>query len=468
MQQGISFALVFFGAIYMTSCTQQTRHVSLYSSPLCPLQEAQCEAQQEKIFYESEWLNPNWWCLFDDEQLENYITLALQNYPSLKAAEAKLNQMISVSQGVRSALFPHINLKGRVRYFHESETGNPIPPFSFTQYEMLTDFKYHIDIWHKYRNSWKASIGEVRAEMADLAYTRLIIALTVAHTYFDLQTAFSREMLARELVCNRQDVCALVEQRVAKGLDTELSFEQAKSDLAMAKIFLNEIEQAVALSQHALRALLSWEDGQIVELVPLRMFSFPMPTALPVDLIAHRPDIAAQRWRIESALKWIDVAKADFYPNIDLLGFFGYETIDIKKLFMNKSIYSTVGPALHLPIFQGGRLCANLGMRQHEYEKASYDYNTIILQAVREVLDGTTRLRKTAERFRDINSATEATKRIYDLTDDQFHHNVVSYLDVLASQVNWLGAQDTLLLTQGESLHAALDLIRSLGGGYHD
>ena len=192
----------------------------------------------------------------------------------------------------------------------------------------------------------------------------------------------------------------------------------------------------------------------------------PLPKDLPVHLLAYRPDITAQLWLIESAGKLIEVAKAGFYPDFNLTAIFGYQTIHLSKLFIYPSTYYNVDPAFTLPIFDGGRLLANLRGSEINYDLAILQYNELVINAVRDVLDGIAVLKNSYEQYQEFKNRRSQLEQIFNLTKLRVENNLNSNLDYLSSEQNMLVARDQEVVALGNTIQAALTLIKAVGGGY--
>ncbi|MNM63236.1 Outer membrane protein OprM precursor [compost metagenome] len=191
-----------------------------------------------------------------------------------------------------------------------------------------------------------------------------------------------------------------------------------------------------------------------------------MPATLPAELIGRRPDVVAQRWRVEAASHDIRAAKAEFYPNISLNAFAGLQSLSLSDFLTAGSRTFGIGPALSLPIFDGGRLRANLGVRQAEYDAAAEQYNATLVTALHDVVNQLVSLRWLAERANEQQQALQLTQEAYDMAVSRYRSGVGNYLQVLSAEGQVLQQKQLLIdiETQERTLH--LELIRALGGGY--
>lgn len=474
--------IICFSLLIFSGCVPLAEKDYPIALPAKALESAVATADPSVFSDSSEWLNCPWWELFQDPQLEDFIEEALTWYPSVQIAKAKIDQAYFESARVRSALFPSIDFDTDYLRERLSKTGllgiaatPPIPgipqtiPLSYTQSELSLNLQYELDLWDKNRNAWRSAIGDVHAAIAEEALSRLALSISVAQIYYDLQTNYARKTIIQNLLRNRQKFEELTRKRIQQGLDNDLALLLIETDVVNAQDLLTQLEGSIAVQEHQLRAYLAGNFEDVIEPVavsPQLLPQFPLPTRLPLDLLSHRPDIAAQIWRVEAAAASVEVAKAQFLPNVDLLGYIGFQTLTISQLFMWRSIYGAIGPAVHMPLFEGGALRANLGVQGTNYNLAVLQYNELVIKAVKEVLDGISVLQNTSQQVKENQELADIAKNQVHLTEARFKHHLNSSLDVLNIEQVALQAQDRLMVAQGQKIGAFLALIRALGGSY--
>jgi len=191
-----------------------------------------------------------------------------------------------------------------------------------------------------------------------------------------------------------------------------------------------------------------------------------LPAALPVDLLGRRPDLAAARWRIETATQDVAAARAEFYPNVNISAFIGFSTIGIDRLIRTGSEQYGVGPAIHLPIFDAGRLRANLRGRAADLDVAVETYNGSVVDAVREAADQLGSLQSIERQRRDQALAQAAAESAYDLATQRYRAGLGTYLTVLTAENNVLAQRRLTADLDARALDTQVALVRALGGGY--
>ena len=463
-------------ALLFTGCTPSRPIADLAHVPVQRLQTDVDSALTSNSFKDGGWLSEEWWTLFNDPQLTKCIQTALTAHPTIAMAESKIRLSKAASDAVGTPLWPLLKAKGDIMRVNASKTGlfggadkSGAFPLSYTQTEVALSGQWEIDWWGKHRSSLNAALGQVQAAVAEEALSRLVLSVSVAQAYFYYQTSETRQALAKSLLAGEEKCGKLIQTRVEKGLDTELSLRHAESSLYGTKEQVLAAGQGVAVAKNRLNALLAGDFLQEFEVSSKAMDSFspfPLPKQLPLNLLSHRPDVIAQLWRVEAASLGVQSAKAAFYPNLDLMGLVGFQTIYTSELFKGSSVNSSYGPALSLPLFNAGFLSASLDAKQEEFVIASQVYEEVLLRAVQEVLDGLSNYRILNERLEEVKRMTVAIREIHRLTAQRFEHDLSSSLDVIAAEREWLLAKDKELVTRTMCLDATLALVKALGGGY--
>lgn len=424
-----------------------------------------------------------WWELFGDEQLTAFVEQALSCHPTVQAAQARIEAAQAVADQARALLFPTITETTSAIYNQLSQTalvisnsappGSPLIgpgiPFYFVLYSTAFNLNYDLDLWCKNRNSWWAALDQTSAKVADEAMVRLSLGVSVADTYLQLQILYDRRDIATAVVANRQRNVEYIQNRFGQNLENAMALEIAESDLATVQRALLAIDQAIALQEHQLQAYLA--DGFEVPIAKVSLVRrpiprVPLPCDLPLHLLSRRPDITAQLWLLESARRQIHVAVAGFYPDFSITGLWGYQTIHAHKWFNPISMYSDIGPAFTLPIFQGGQLRANLRGREVDYDLAIIQYNQLILDAVQETLDGITLVTNSAEQLQKQADIAERQQRNYELSQLRLAHHLDAGVDTVPTELSMLQARDQELGALATNVRAILTLIKALGGGY--
>ena len=432
------------------------------------------KASGDAVFVDGDWPRADWWSMFGDAKLDALVTRALADNPGLHAAEARVRAARALGDAARSALYPTLDLNAaaaRERLSEHDLIYGPYAGSSINQGRATLDFAYEFDFWGKHRDELAAALGTARAAEADSAAARLVLAAALVESYFQLQADIATAEVARQTLAEREGLRELNSERARRGLEATLATRQSDGQVASARVSLSAAEAAVELDRHQLAALAGLGPHAPLDVQPaLHTYeeALALPADLPADLLARRPDVAAARARVEAAAARIGAAKADFYPNINLTAFLGFDALTLHglDLFSAGSRTGGVGPAIHLPVFEAGRLQASLRGRYGEYDAALAQYNQALLEALRQVADQITSLRAVRGQLAEQANALAAAEDAHRLTVDRYRAGLTSYLYVLVNEERLLNERLSRVRLQGRSLALVVETIRALGGGY--
>jgi len=420
----------------------------------------------------ADWPASRWWTDFADPQLDVLMAEAIAANPSLKIAEARVEKARAQAEGTQSALSPRVN--GNLSMMEElfSEHDLYPPPYAGTwnsQNRAALDFGYEFDFWGKNRAALDGALGKVKAAEVDAQAARLMVSVAIAHNYVGLQRAFAQRDIAEAVLKQRAHIHELTAQRFAAGLDSRVELKQAETAIPAIREQLSAIDESIALGRNQLAALLGQGPDRGRSITRPRIEPRPgvtLPSHLPAELVGRRPDIVAQRWRVEAQEKDIDVAKAQFYPDISLTAFIGLQSIGVSEFLKSASGTAGVGPALSLPLFDGGRRRSNLQARDADYDIAVEQYNQTLVDALHEVVDQLSSFRSMAEQRRQQRLALLRTQESYDLSLQRYREGMINYLQVLAAEAQLLAQKSRAADLDARELDLSINLIRALGGGY--
>lgn len=445
---------------------------ALPSAASYPMAKSVTQALASSEFLRGRWPADDWWTGFGDVQLDSLIAAALARNPDLDIARSRLTLARQAVAVARSGLFPDLGLSASVTREKFSANGLFPPPFAgatYNQGQLSLDFGYHLDLWGRARDEFRARLGEAKAAAAQAAEARLIITTAVASAYFQLQGDLARLQVSGEGLTQRKAFERLVSLRVANGLETQLAIKQAQADVASVEVNILRLQNAVAGDKHALAALIGeGPDAASRIKAPTSHFDkpFPVPAGLSVDLLARRPDIMVRRWQVEAAAQEIGAARAGFYPNISLTAQIGKQSVELSQLFDPGSDFALVGPAIHLPIFEGGRLRAALNARYAQYDIAVDRYRRALIGAARDVADRLATVESVTQELARQTEARQASEDAYHLAMLRYRSGLTDYLTVLLIQQDVLQQRDIEAGLRAQRLQAVLALIKALGGGY--
>lgn len=419
------------------------------------------------------WPTTNWAKEFGDPQLILLINEALSKNPSLQVAQARVVQARALVESKQSALLPTANLQSQVARGRLSKT--LFPPYLgiggwFTLGAFLSRINYDLDLWGKNTANYKQALSQEKASEAAAQEARLSIAASVASTYNQLAYYYALRQVLRRTVAQRVALSKISLVRLKSGLDTQVQINQSKNTTANARTQLLDIEGQIILTRHQLGTLLGAGPDRGLTINNPRLMSVntpKLPAHLPLHLLGRRPDIVGARWSVEAACQGVTHAKAQFYPDVNLAALAGFLSLGLNNLFTNASTQYQIGPALSLPLFDGGNLRAQLRGQYGKYEEAVAQYNLTLNNALSDVADQITAIRSTEQQLSTQTEALDTSQRAYNLAKYQYRTGLASQLVVLDAETLFLNAQQTRLQLVANRRHLQIALIKALGGGFN-
>lgn len=419
------------------------------------------------------WPGDGWWRAYEDQQLDHLIDEAIDAAPNVAEARARLDKANALVGESRANLLPSVQGQAEISETKQSyNTGIPpaFVPHGWNSFGQTTiNFSWELDFWGKNRKALAASISDAKASQADLAEARLVLSTAIASAYADFSRLWAERDVAERAVKSREETLDLVRRRVDNGLDTRGELEQAEAGPATGQADLAAIDEDIALARDRMAALMGQGPDRglaIQRPAGPALKAFGLPSRLAADLVGRRPDLAAARWRAEAAASRIGVAKAQFYPDVNLAAFIGYESLGLSNLFISGSGVGQVGPAITLPIFEGGRLRANLRGARADYETAVASYDETLTQALQDVADAAASERALGARLQHSMDALTADEDAYRIARLRYEGGLSNYQSVLLAENAVLTDRRTVVDLRARAFTLDVQLIRALGGGY--
>jgi NodT family efflux transporter outer membrane factor (OMF) lipoprotein len=433
------------------------------------------EALKTPVFQEGDWPKENWWEIFNDPVLSGYISRALVNSPTMKQAEAQVEIAKQIAQEKRGILFPDLSFNPQTQWQHLSKNGlfrslSPAVPPVINDMYVTFDSQWDLDLFGRNKELYYAALDRYRAEEAEKADVRLFLSAAVAKTYFELQANLERLSLLKKTQSKRRMLVDLSTARRKNSLNNEIHLLEPQANLLQLERDLFTVQTEIFLNEHLLRVLMGEGPDSPS---PLEVHDFPwkepipLPSDLSADLLARRPDLMAQIWRVEAAAKEIGAAKASFYPNINLLAFAGFESLHFHNLFSWSSKTISLSPAIHLPIFTGGRLKAKLREKRAEFQSAVAAYHEQLLSAAKEVVDQLTMLNFLDKQQQIQELTVDNLAQHSELTYQRYRKGISAYMNALEVEERFIFEEMQLIDIELSQRQACVNLVKALGGGYH-
>ncbi|AZE12276.1 Outer membrane factor (OMF) lipoprotein associated wth EmrAB-OMF efflux system [Pseudomonas chlororaphis subsp. aureofaciens] len=417
------------------------------------------------------WPKSDWWKSLGDPQLDGLIREALHDSPDMQIASARAHQASAAAYAADAARMPTLDASGSVSRSRLSRSQDPRGQGdNYSTLRSLTGtFNYTFDLWGGQRDTWEAALGQARAAEIDRQAAQLTLAADVARAYSDLGQAHIVHDLADEDLKRTRQMLELSQKRLSSGIDSQYQYQQTESLEASSEASLIDAEKNLQSAKIALAVLLGKgpdRGNDIARPKVLQASAVALPSVLPAELLGRRPDLVAARWRVEAASKSIDAGKTNFYPNLNLSAAAGTQALLGDAMFGSASRFFNIAPTVSLPIFDGGRLRADLDARDADYDLAVAQYNKSLVTALGDVSDTISQLRDIGRQIAAQQHATDIAQDSYDTVVQRYGSGIGNYLDVLSIEQQLLQAQRQLATLNAQQINLSIQLMQALGGGF--
>ncbi len=410
----------------------------------------------------------NWWEIFDDpylNALEQQVDISNQ---SIAQAEAQYRQAQALVQGARSAYFPIVTGSVSASRFRAASGQSVAVSGVRTLFNGVFSVAWEPDIWGKVRRQVESDQASAQASAASLQAVRLLTQATLAQNYFQLRAFDAQIKLLNDTVEAFAKTLKITQNRYAVGVAGKSDVVQAETQLESARAQAIDFGVQRAQLEHAIAMLMGRTPAELT--VPAAAFNAkipPIPVSLPSQLLERRPDIAEAERLAAAANAQIGVAKAAYYPSLNLSGTNGYQASTFSNLLTNAARYWALGPAaLALPLFDGGARGASLSETIHSYDASVAAYRQTVLVGFQEVEDHLAALRILEQEIQVQAKAVAAARKAVELTANQYRAGTLSYLNVNTAQADALNNEITAVDLLSQRLVAAVLLVKALGGGW--
>lgn len=418
----------------------------------------------------SVWQRQDWWTQYGDAQLNTLMSQALSGNPSLQQARLRLERAQALAGGAGAALLPQVGAVADISRDLYTANGLYPKPLAGSVENMGTlqaSASWELDFFGKNRAALDAAVGAVQAAAADAQAARLLLASQVLRTYFQWARLGQQLGVAQRTLHQREEILSLVQARLKAGLDTQLELRQSQGSLPEAHLQIEALQEQSGLARNALAALVG-EPALATRLtVPVlpEAVSAETPAQVPVNLIGQRADVVAARWRVEAAARDTDVARAQFYPNINLKAYAGLSAFGFSNVLKSSSEQAGMAPAISLPIFEGGRLRAHLKVKTADLDSAVTAYNGAVLDAVHDVADQLLVSESLLRQQVQQQAARKAAEDAYAIALQRYQAGLGTYLQVLSAESNVLNQRRSSVDLAARTIDTQVALWRALGGG---
>jgi multidrug efflux system outer membrane protein len=419
-----------------------------------------------------QWPAASWWHDLHDAQLDELITQALKDSPSVEVAQARVLQAQAVTDNTSANSGAKLDANAslnRTKYSLNSFYPPPIGGKSYYNGELSLNFSYDFDFWGHNRKALQAALGRETASRADAAGAAAALSASVASTYYQWQVLNQRIVIQEQIAVYQQHLVEIELKRQKAGLSSGNNVAPLRANAAQPEQTLVQLkaQRDQVLSQ--LKSLVaSGQDFPNLKAQTLPQLNGDLPSTLSLDLIARRADTAAARDRVKASLSDVESARAAFYPDINLSASAGLSSLSIGKLFESSSEQAGIMPAIHLPLFDAGRLRAGLNVNRAEVSLAVAQYNQSVQNAVTEINDAELRVQGAKNELAPLQQQIQARQHALDNTQKLVKAGLQDGNALAIAELLKVNLQDQEITRQGRALQAHVDLIKALGGGYDD
>ncbi|MBL1257760.1 efflux transporter outer membrane subunit [Methylocystis sp. Sn-Cys] len=439
----------------------------------------------KSVSTENGWPSTQWWRAFRSAELDAVIGKSLLGNQGLRKAADTLKDAEAAVDIAGSRLTPYVEADLSYKQYRYAEHGvaaglNPLQGGKQKSAAFLNPIsaKWELDFWGKNRALLDAAIGDALAQAGELEQTRLLLTTSVARAYLRGYILAEQLKLAKELTGLRRELRQLAETRYQTGIEILDIVQLARSNEEAAVRREAALTAAIEIQENALARLMGEGPDVARGLFARRKSVAPaqpaLPSKLPIELLAHRPDLMAALRRAEAWAERIHAAKAMFLPSIDLSVSAGLEasvtSTQFAKLggylFNPGAMVYSVTPGLHLPIFQGGKLTGNLESQRADYDQAVDAYNETLLTAAQQVADALATLKRARAEHESQGRFIRARRAEVELARIRLRGGLQDRREFIQQHADTLDAVFIQRGIEGDRLVATVDLFQALGGGY--
>jgi len=448
-----------------------------YKEPALAVPRAWNEVQQKGV--DSRPLDlVRWWTAFEDPLLDSLVDRAVRSNLDLRVAEARVREARAARAAIAAGQWPAVNTSGSYARSRTSENALNFPSqggasnFKLERnlFDAGFDANWEVDVFGGVRRRVEAADATVEAT----EYSRRDVLVTllgdVARNYIDLRGAQRRLAVAHANLESQEDSLELTRVRFKAGLASDLDVARAEAQINTTAAQVPVIESALKQAAYNLDLLLGLSPGALWRELEKQTAIPKLPAdvlvGLPSDLLRRRPDIRFAERRLATATAQVGSAIADLFPKFFLTGIFGLQSISAGDWLTGGSRYWSIGPSIAWPVFDAGRIRANIEIRNAQQEQALQQYEQAVLAALGDVEKSLVNYAQEQGRYRSLNDAVAANRRAVAMANELYVRGLNDYLAVLDSQRALYVTETELAQSEAAMASNLVALYKALGGGW--
>lgn len=409
-----------------------------------------------------------WWQSLNDPLLSALVAEALQASPDLRTAEARLREARARRTMAAAARFPSVTASGSARRSQSSEeTGSDDARNAFSA---GFDASWEVDVFGGVRRSVEAAEADLESSVANLDNTRVSLASEVALNYVEVRALQTRLGIARANLASQSETLQLTDWRAQAGLVSSQDVEQARSNREQTRAQIPSLETSLVESEHRLDILLGRAPGTLhVRLAAtgeLPTVPAQIAVGIPADTLRQRPDVRAAERKLAAETARVGAAEAARYPSFTLSGSIGLEALTLGALGNGAAATSSLLAGITSPVFNAGRLRAQVEIQDAVREQAQVSYEQAVLTALQEVENALVALARNRERVEALAIAAESARNAAELARQRYSAGLIDFQSVLDTERSVLSAEDGLASSRADGVLALIRLYKALGGGW--
>ncbi|MCS4177515.1 multidrug efflux system outer membrane protein [Salinibacter ruber] len=422
-----------------------------------------------------------WWAAYEDPSLTALVDTALAANLNLEEAQGRVEELAAQFRIARAPLFPSVTANGQGNYQNQPANtgiggaiggGQGPDRFEFTDYQATLGLSYELDFWGRVRSQRTAALSQYFATAADLQTARLSVISQTISTYAQIASLRRQVRLGERTVGLLEERVAVTEDRYARGLVPSFQLYTVRQSLQAAQADQPDLERRLYEAQSRFATLLGRFAGEQRALLPdsmtVPLAPEPVPAGLPADLLMQRPDVRGAALRLEAARQEIGVARAEMLPSLSLTGQGGTQSSELADLVDPGQVFASFAGQLTAPLFQGGRLRANLNAAEARYKQQAARYEQTVLTAFQEVKASLVGYEKQRQRYREVERQVDTARDAFQAQRDRYERGVGDVLSLIDAERTLVQAQTRLAGVGLAVVNARLALHRALGGPWTD